>query len=249
MRSGHAVATVSPVIAAGVGLRRGPCWVLRSASFRLEQPGAGGAVLGIVADGQAAAPALIDLLAGRTAPGYGVLRVLGHDLTTVAGRRAARGRIGIAIRGGRPLPGVRVRGLVERSARTACGPDEDRRLLVAAILDRLALAPWAEVPIRSAPELVARRARIAAAAVRQPELLLMDGLLDDLSCPDLAGLIETMRDLERDTALIVTGGDRDAITQACPEMLVLAGGVLIGNRPPTLPPAMQCPQRQPAYCD
>ena len=56
----------------------------------------------------------------------------------------------------------------------------DRHVLAAAILDRLSLMPWAEVPLRLAPDSIARRARLAAAAVHQPELLLLDGLLDGL---------------------------------------------------------------------
>ena len=80
----------------------------------------------------------------------------------------------------------RVRGLVDHAARLARLPGRDREVLAAAILDRLALTPWADVPLRAAPAVIARRARLAAAAVHQPELLLLDGLLDGLGPRDVA---------------------------------------------------------------
>src|SRR5712692_3100513 len=84
MLSGHAVETIAPVLAAGVGVRRGTGWALRSASFRLDQSDLGGTALGIRTSRQTAA-ALTDLLAGRVPPDYGTLHVLGHDMSTASG--------------------------------------------------------------------------------------------------------------------------------------------------------------------
>jgi ABC-2 type transport system ATP-binding protein len=249
MRSGHAGRTTSPVLAAGVGVRRGPGWILRSASFRLDQPDLGAAALGIVAASQDAATTLLDLLAGRIGPSYGALIVLGHDMSTAAGRAAVQRRVGIARRGTGSWAGHRIRGVVEHAARLRCEPGHDRHLLVAAILDRLVLTPWAQVPVRSAPEQVLRRASIAAAAVHQPDLLLIDGLLDDLPAAELAGLLETTGRLGPGTALIVTGRDGQALRRACPEVLALADGIAIGDRPRALPPALPSALPEPAYCD
>src|ERR1022692_1533692 len=237
MQSGHAATASALVLAAGVGVRHGSGWALRSASFRLDQPDLGGATLGIVIRRPAASASLIDLLAGLTYPDYGCLRVLGQNMSTPRGRSVARRQIGIARQIGRLRPAYRIRGLVEHAARLARQPGQDRHLLVAAILDRLALTAWADVPVRAAPDLVVAKARIAAAAVHQPSLLLIDGLLDDLSEPDQAILADVVRDLERDTALIVIGRDPDPLTRACPEVLALADGVLIGRRPAWLPAA------------
>jgi ABC-type multidrug transport system ATPase subunit len=248
MQSGHAIRTTAPVLAAGVGVRRGPGWPLRSASFRLDPSDLGGAALGIVSSSQAAA-ALIDLLAGQIRPDYGTLHVLGQDMSTASGRSAVRPRTGIARPSAGPRPGLRVRGLVEHAARVGCPPGHDRHLLVAAILDRLALTPWAGVPVRSAPDPVVRRARIAAAAVHQPDLLLIDGLLDGLSAPDLAFLTDVIHDLQRDTALIAAGRDSDALTRAFPRVLVLADGILTGSRPQAAPPVTAQALAELAYCD
>jgi ABC-2 type transport system ATP-binding protein len=225
--SGHVVMRADPVVAAGVGVRRGRGWVVRAASFRIGQPMHGKATtLGIQIDHPAEASAIVDLLAGLARPAYGELRVLGHDMATARGRAAVRRRVGVARRAARPIPAMRVRGLVEHAARLA-GPQHDRRVLAAGILDQLSLIPWAEVALRAAPDAVARRARLAAAAVHQPELILLDGLLDGLQPRDSAALSEAVRDLSRDSAFLVAGCDGLPLELACDEVLVLADGILV----------------------
>jgi len=223
---------MTPVLAAGVGVRRGGAHglrggALRSASFRLEARLYGSAALGIAVEKQDTATALIDLLAGLVRPAYGELRVLGEDLTTARGRAAVRGRIGVARRVARPQHAFRVRGLVEHAARLARLPSRDRDPLAAAIIDRLSLTPWADVPLRAAPEAVCRRARLAAAAVHQPDLLLIDGLLDDFPPAETGTLAEVIRDLGRDTTVVAAGRDAGALALACGDVLSVTDGVLV----------------------
>jgi ABC-type multidrug transport system ATPase subunit len=232
VRSGHAAVTTTPVLAAGVGVRHGRSWALRSASFRLESPVSGRTAFGIVISDrsvahQEAATALVDVLAGLIRPSYGELRVLGQDMTTARDRSAVRGQVGVARRLARPQPAFRVRGLVDHAARLARLPGRDRGPLAAAIVDRLLLTPWAEVPLRAAPEVIARRARLAAAAVHQPGLLLLDGLLDDLDPRDMVPLADAIRDLGRDTTVVAIGHDPHALALACGEVLTMADGILV----------------------
>jgi ABC-2 type transport system ATP-binding protein len=216
------------VLAAGVGVQRSWGWSLRTASFRLESPLTGQPALGILISSRAAASAIVDLLAGLIAPSYGELRVLGADMRTERGRGAVRARIGIVRRTG-PVIGstIRIRGLVDHAARRTRLPRRDRNLLTADILDRLALMPWADVPVRAVPDLIARRARLAAAAVHQPELLLIDGLLDGLEPLDTAELAASIRDIGLDTGIVASGRDADSLTLACGEVLTLANGILV----------------------
>jgi ABC-2 type transport system ATP-binding protein len=227
--SGHAVMGPDPVLAAGVGVRRGRGWAVRAASFRIGPPVPGRSALGILIDHPAQSAALVDLLAGVARPAYGELRVLGHDMATIRGRAAVRRRVGVARRNARPLPGMRIRGLVEHSARIARPDRRDRHALAAAILDRLSLMPWAEVQLRAAPEAIARRARLAAAAVHQPELLLLDGLLDGLAPREVTVLADAIRDLSRDSGILLTGSDSAALELACDDVLALTDGVLIST--------------------
>ena len=101
--------------------------------------------------------------------------------------------------------------------------------MVAAILDRLGLTGWADVPLRAAPEPVARLARLGAAAVHQPSLLLIDGLLDDLQPHQAASVAAAIRELGRDTAVVTAGRNVRALRLACDEVLELANGIVIGE--------------------
>jgi len=216
------------VLAAGIGLRRGWGWAVRAASFRIGSPAPGrSATLGILIDHPAQATAIVDLLAGLARPAYGELRVLGHDMATIRGRAVVRRRVGVARRNARPLSAMRIRRLVEHAARLSGPGRHDRHALAAAILDRLSLLPWADVKLRAAPDAIARRARLAAAAAHQPDLLLLDGLLDGLPFRDVTVLAQAIRDLGRDSAILVAGCDSSALDLACDEVLVLTDGVLV----------------------
>src|SRR5262249_15502113 len=141
VRSGLVTTDSIAVLAAGVGLRHGSRWLLRSVSFRMNARPPGGMVLGI-AGPPAAASAVVDLLAGLARPAHGELRVLGKDLTTPAGRAAIRPHVGIARSPGRPESMIRIRSMIEPAARAARVHGRDRAALTAAALDRLALTPW-----------------------------------------------------------------------------------------------------------
>jgi ABC-2 type transport system ATP-binding protein len=214
------------VLAAGVGVRRGWGSGLRSVSFRLASPVTGGSIVGIAASQQSAASAVVRLLAGRSRPTHGELRVLGEDLTTARGRAAVRRQVGVARRPSRLLPRLAIRGLIARAARRARLPRHERELLTAAILDRLALTQWADVPVRLAPTAISCRAGLAAAAVHEPGLVLLDGLLDDLSPRELASLTDGVKDLAADTAVIAAGRDVAALGLACDEVFTLSAGIL-----------------------
>jgi len=232
MESGHAVTPVAPVLSAGVGARYDGRWVLRMASLRLDQSDLGSASLGIVTPrSTAAAAALVGLLSGHLAPAYGSLRVLGHDMTKASGRASVRRRSGIASRSSRPMRAIRIRSMVERAARRSGQPGDARSLLVAAILDRLALTPWADVAFGAAPELIARKARLAVACVHQPSLLIIDGLLDRLAPLDRTVLADAIRDLERDCVVIALGSDTDTLSLVCQHVIEFADGMIIGCRP------------------
>jgi ABC-type branched-subunit amino acid transport system ATPase component len=73
---------------------------------------------------------------------------------------------------------------------------------------------------------IGRRARLAAAAAHQPDLLLVDGLLDDLVARDVAALADAIRELSRDTAIVVTGQDARALRLACSDVLTLSYGII-----------------------
>ncbi len=229
MRSGHAATAITPVLLAGVGARDATGYAIRLATFRLEPSELGRAVLGIVTPHSAASAAIARLLSGRLAPAYGELHVLGHDLSTQKGRAAVRSKTGLASRNTRVWPTVTVRRHVEQAVRRSASPCADRRLLVAAILDRLALMPWADVQLRAAPDLVARRARLAAACVHEPSLLIIDGLFDNLEVRDRAILAGVVTEFSRDIPIVAIERDADSLLLFCDQVIVLSDGILLGR--------------------
>jgi len=223
---------IAPVTAAGVGVRYGNVSAVRLASFRVTSTELSCGALGMVTQRSAACATLIDLLSGRVSPSYGELHVLGHDMRTPRGRTLVRRQTGVASSHARHPMNPRIRALVDHAARSFIQAGTERPLLVAAIIDRLDLEPWAEVPLHAAPELVARKARLAAACVHQPKLLLVDGILDHLHGRDLATLADIVKDLERDAAVITFGVDAEPLMLACQQVLTLAGGVVTDIAPP-----------------
>jgi ABC-2 type transport system ATP-binding protein len=235
MQCGLAGAADAPVLCAGVGARDGTRYSIRLASFRLTASELGQQALGIVTSRPAAAAALTGLLSGRICPSHGQLVVLGQDLTRLPGRLAVRARVGVASRATPAWPAVSVRGLVVRAARHSAQRRSDAGLLVAAILDRLGLMPWAQVRLRAAPPLIARRARIAAACVHQPDLLIIDRLFDQLAPADRIALAQTVTEFKRDTTVIVIGRDADTMLLCCEQVVTEDDGIVLGQYP--LPPA------------
>src|SRR5262249_61031173 len=126
-----------------------------------------------------------------------------------------------------PRPASGCRGLGEPPPRRPGVPRRDRGPLAAAIVDRLSLTPWADVPLRAAPDVICRRTRLAAAAVHQPDLLLIDGLLDDLCPRDSATLADAIRDLGRDMIIVATGREAAGLAHASAQALPLTDGILV----------------------
>lgn len=229
MRPNELAMRPAPVVAAGVGVRRRSGWALRAASFRVGPTPDGQLAMGIATAQSSAGSAVVDLLAGIIRPTHGELRVLGQDLTTAGGRASVRRLVGVARPACHRHPGQRVRGVITHAARVAGMPERVRDPLAAVILDRLGLTAWASVPVWSTPRAVRRRAALAAAAVHEPALLLLDGLFDGLTGPEAVSLAGYVRDLARDTAIIATGCNVTVLGPICQQVLTLADGILVAN--------------------
>jgi len=85
------------------------------------------------------------------------------------------------------------------------------------------------VQLRAVPEAVLRRTRLAAAAVHEPNLVILDCLLDYLEPADAVALAADIRDLGRDTAIVATGSDARTLALACDEVLTMADGIIVGS--------------------
>lgn len=225
--AGPAIAHAEPatVIAAGVGTQG----TLRAVSFHLGPFVPGQTAVGVAGPPGAGKTELVDLLAGIAVPAHGELRVLGEDLACLVGRLAVRSRVGLVPQpAGRP-PGFTVRQLVSHAGWLAGLSGPEQELAVARSLDSLRLAGWANLPVRAVPEVTARLTWLAAATVHEPELLLLDGVLDGIDAGGAACVAGAVRDASMATAVVITGCDAGLLERASGHVLTLAHGVMAGG--------------------
>jgi len=214
-------AGAAAIAASGLGLRRRGTWPLWSATFAAD---AAATPVGIACDRSAAGTALLTLIAGLAAPTRGELTIFGQDMGTCRGRAEIRRRAVLIPPPGRP-GGFTVRGLVLHSAWLWRLPAATHRSACARALGRLNLAGWAGCPMRAVPEEVARRAWLAACTVHEPDLLLVDGMLDNIIADDAAALAGWLRALGAGTALLVAGCDAARLALCCTPLVTLTDGI------------------------
>ncbi len=183
--------------------------------------------MGIAGDYGPGKTALFGLLAGFAAPARGELWVLGEDMRTWRGRDMIRDRVGLIPPPGRPA-GFTVLGLITHAAWQLGLPGSHRRAGVAGALERLHLASWATALIKTAPDDVACRAWLAACTVHEPDLLLVDGLLDGIADDDALAIAGCLRTLAVSTAMVVAGRDAARLAHCCPRVLALTDGITGG---------------------
>ncbi len=167
---------------------------------------------------------MLTLIAGLTVPVRGELKVLGEDMRTHRGRAGIRYRVGLVPPPGRP-GGFTVRGLVTHSAWLLRLPAPECRTRVARAIDRLNLAGWACCQVKAVPEDVSRRAWLAACTVHEPDLLLVDSLLDGIADEDAATLAGYLRSLSSGAAVLVAGCDAERLALCCARRLTLTDGI------------------------
>jgi ABC-2 type transport system ATP-binding protein len=202
---------------------------LRAISFHLGPFVAGRTAVGIAGPPGAGKTALIDLLSGLASPAYGKLWVLGENLVGPVGRAAVHSRVGLVPQpAGRPR-GFTVRQLISHAGWLAGLDGRERELAVARSLDSLRLADWASLPVRAVPEVTARLTWLAAAPVHEPDLVLLDGILDGIDGPDAACVADAVRDASMAAPLVVAGRDPERLDRACGHVLTLAQGVIAGG--------------------
>jgi len=209
------------ILANRLGLRHRRRWLLRSVTF---SAGARAGALGIAGDCGAGKTALLMLLAGLAVPARGELRVLGEDMRTYRGRTKIRRRVGLVPPPGRPS-GFTVRGLVTHAAWLSQLPASHRRARIAGALDRLNLSGWAGALMSAVPEDVARRAWLAACTVHEPDLLLVDGMLDGITDQDALALARCLGTLTVAMAVLIAGRDAERLALCCGPVLRLTDGI------------------------
>ena len=195
-----------------------------------------GAWLLLVGPNGAGKSLLTRLILGLDAPSAGRVRVLGHDLQTLAPRAltALRGRLGAVLQGGTLLED---RSVIENLVLPLRGLPGGRAHLARAarlVIATLRLDGLENHPPRSLSLGQRRQVELARALIHRPDLLVWDGLTDGL---DPAAVRDTLAALRAQRGnhpltLIATDNRADALGDGCDQVAVLERGRLIFDGSP-----------------
>src|ERR1035437_3033920 len=194
----------------------------------------GGDIVGIVGPNGAGKTSLFGLIAGDLAPASGTIRFDGVPVTRLD--PAARCRLGI----GRTYQVPRLFGemTVFENALVAVqqGAGLRRRASYAAAvaaLERTGLTAEANLPAERLGLLQRKRLELARALASGPRLLLLDEVAGGLTDPEVAQLVEIVRDINADgTAVIWIEHVVRALTAVVGRLICLAGGSFAGDGDP-----------------
>jgi len=171
---------------------------------------------------------LLRLCAGLLAPESGSVRVLGHDLSTPAGRRAVRRRVALLGHATGLYEDLTVAENVRFWARAAGlgGAPSTERVVDA--LQRLGLDDGLlDVPVLRLSAGQRRRTSLAALAVRRPELWLLDephAGLDQAGRAIVDALIGDA--VAAGGTVVVSSHELDRVRSLSPRVVTLAGGAV-----------------------
>ena len=211
-----------------VGVRFGGVVAVTDATFEVEQ----GRVVGLMGPNGAGKTTLFNVITGLQEPTTGRVRFEGRDITGLAPRRRARMGIGRTFQRlevfGSLSVGDNIR--VAAEMRGVSSPAAVRD----ALLERVGLQAFAEVPADSVPTGIARLTELARALACDPRLLLLDepssGLSDD-ETEDFQALVRSLADDDGRSVLLVEH-DVELVMSLCSTIHVLDFGHIIATGPP-----------------
>lgn len=210
------IADFSSIVARDMGIRRRGRWILRPTTFGITS-----GVVGLAGPPSSGRSALLETLATLRRPSVGGLELLGHDVTTTAGRRGVRTRLGLLPGRFRWAAGVTAREFVAYAAYFKATP----RHAVDSILEQFELTDAAELEMDVLPADLRLRAGLAAACVHRPDLVFLDEPLVSIAEPERDELIGLVRGLA--SAVIVTAPDPAELTGWCDRVFTIVRARLI----------------------
>jgi branched-chain amino acid transport system ATP-binding protein len=193
-----------------------------------------GEVVGIVGPNGAGKTSLFGLISGDLAPGAGEIRFAGRAVTRLD--PAARCRLGIGRTYQVPRPFADMTVFENLLVAAQQGGGLRRRASYAAAveaLDRTGMSDQANVPAERLGLLQRKRLELARAMATQPTLLLLDEVAGGLTDPEVAQLVEIVRDVNAGgIAVIWIEHVVRALTAVVSRLICLAGGTFVGDGDP-----------------
>lgn len=227
----------------GIGLSFGGLSVLTDVTLDV----AGGSVLGVIGPNGAGKTSLFNVICGFVRPHVGQLFFDGrelrghrpHDLTRLGIARTLQG-LGLFSQLSvldNVLAGVTHISRTDPVSALIAAPwaDRDERRLrdrSLAVLDALGIAPDANRPCASLSYGVRKRVALARALVSEPRLLLLDEPAAGLSVAEQADLAGSLRDLRKQTTVMLVEHHMDFVMDLCDRIVVLDFGQVISRGTP-----------------
>lgn len=206
----------------GVGYRFGRRVALSDVDLSV-----GGGVLGVLGPNGAGKSTLLSLVATLLRPQSGRVSVLGHDVTTVAGRAAARRGLGLLPQRFTLVPSLSVIDTVAYAAwvngvsSASCLPRAKEALAAVGLSD------LTTAKVRTLSGGQRQRLGIAAAIAHTPPLLLLDEPTVGLDPAARVQLRRHVRDLARHCSVVLSTHLVEDVTQLCERIVVLNEGRVV----------------------
>lgn len=184
----------------------------------------GGGAVGLLGPNGAGKSTLISLLATLKRPAAGRVQVLGHDVLTSAGRRAARSETGLLTQSFPLVGSLTVLDTVAYAAWTHGVPQRFAHPSAERALAHVGLSGFEGRRARALSGGERRRVGIACAIAHRPRLLILDEPTAGLDPLVRVELRRMLRLLAADTTILIATHLIEDAVQLCTRIVVLDGG-------------------------
>jgi len=206
--------------------RYGPRLAVDGVSFDASP----GEVLGFLGPNGAGKTTTMRMLTGFLAPSSGTVRIGGEAVGTDS--MASRARVGYLPEGA-PLYGeMRVADFLEFVARVRRLESARRRERLAAVIDRLDLAPVLAQRIETLSKGFRRRVGLAQAILHDPPVLILDEPTDGLDPNQKHEVRRLIGEMRHDKTLIVSTHILEEVHAVCTRAIIIAHGRLQADATP-----------------
>jgi branched-chain amino acid transport system ATP-binding protein len=207
-----------------------------------------GQIKALIGPNGAGKTTLFHIIAASLAPTSGDVVFLGRSLLGLPAHRVARLGIARTFQNVQVFPGMTVlehvlvglhqrapAGLLSAALRTPALRRGERRLREEAwaLVRRLELEPWAEVPVDALPFGLLRRVELARALATRPRLLLLDEPGSGLHPGEKQAMASELRRVQDEgVTVFLVEHDMSMVMELADEVAVLDQGQLIAEGPP-----------------
>lgn len=223
----------------GVVKRFAGLWAVRDVWLRAR----GGEIVGVIGPNGAGKTTLFNIISGLLAADRGEVLLRGRSITGLLPSRIARMGVGRTFQITQPFSGLSVlmnvvvalghdvySGAWAVIGRSLSGPILAR---ARALLDRVGLGSYSEVPARILPLGLQRRLEIARALALDPQVILLDEPLGGLTAAEVEEIVALIRALrDEGLTLLMVEHNMRAAMELCDRLIVMHYGEKIAEGPP-----------------